>query len=118
VKTVGAVVGLVIIAWSLLTPTLAMYAVGYPQGDRVFNILTFVLTVGVLFVFLHPKGPLFIANKAAGLAVRIALGPGLVALLVANGLPVWAVMYAVVATVAFAAVRRAPAIPAAPVASE
>ncbi|NYI42670.1 hypothetical protein [Demequina lutea] len=118
VKTIGPVVWLLIFAWGFLTPTLAMYAVGYSHGNYLISVLVFVLILGATIVFFLPKGSLFISNKAVGLAARIALSAGLVALLVVKGLPVWAVVYGVLAVALLVAVRRIPATLAAPAASE
>jgi len=98
-----------------------MYAVGYKGGNFLFSILALVLTVGAIFVFLHPKGPLFIANKAAALAARVALGVGLTVFLAARGLTVWAVIYGLITVAvvwAVRSVRATPATPAAPASAD
>jgi len=121
VKTVSAAVGMVGLAWATFTPILAMYAVGYKGGNFLFSILALVLTVGAIFVFLHPKGPLFIANKAAALAARVALGVGLTVFLAARGLTVWAVIYGLITVAvvwAVRSVRATPATPAAPASAD
>lgn len=97
-KVVEASKGVILfgIPWMFLTPLLAMYAVTYPDGNGLVGLLVLVGTMAAIFVFLHPKGPLFIANKAAGLAARIGLSAALVVLLVVKDLPVWAVIYGLI----------------------
>ncbi len=88
------------------TPLLAMYAATYPHGNGLVGLLVLVGTMAAIFVFLHPKGPLFIANKAAGLAARIGLSAALVVLLLVKGLPVWAVIYGVISVGGLVAAAR------------
>ncbi len=103
IRSVG--VGLMGFALAVMTPTLVMYATAHASGSELAGTLAFVLTAGIMALFLIPKSPLSIKSRALGLIVRILLYAGVVALLIATGLPVWAVIYAVLAALVLVLVR-------------
>jgi len=107
-KVVNASQGIILfgIPWMYLTPVLAMYVAMYPHGNGLVGLLVLVATVAAILVFLHPKGPLFIANRTAALAVRIGLSAVLVTLLAVKGLTVWAVIYGLISVGGLVAAAR------------
>ncbi len=105
-------IGILGLALAFMTPLLVMYAASDASGSGLAGVLAYVLTAGLMALFLIPKSPLGIKNKTLGLIVRIVLYAGVVALLIATGLPVWAVIYAILATLVLV-LGRAKRVPAA-----
>lgn len=95
-RQVSPWVGAAGIAWLILTPVFFHVAVARSIHVPMLGPVLTVLLVLAMLLFFTPTSPVLVANKVLGLALRLGLGGGVLAVLIAKGWFVMAAIYGLV----------------------
>lgn len=101
----GATVGLLGMAWTVLTPTLPLYAFLFSGSGLPLGLVVLAVILLIFFLLFRPASPLFVKDVTVALVIRVVIVAAVVTLLVVKDLVVLAAVYAVISVLAIVVTR-------------